>query len=416
MAKRSKRRWIGAGILAFAILGIALGAARFGRSTTSIPTAMVSRGVFTRYIELRGACIALRSIAIRAPRQIGSQVRILKLAPNGSVVKPGQAVVQFDASTLLQTLHKDQVTLKQAQAAIGQAKAKALLTEQKDVTAVMKARYALEQAKLSASQQAILSKIQGEENELAVADAQQAWVQAEQQLKSDKADGAASVQEKVTPRDKAQFDVKQTEREIAALTVNAPIAGVITLIPNPPWRDNAPTFRPGDQVGSGTEVAELPDLSTLRMDARVSEVDRGELQPGQAVSVRVDAVPDRVFTGSIESISTLAQTDFSSGWPPERNFDLHAKLNQMDPRLRPGMSANLRIAVAKLPNSILIPAAAAFSAAGETVAYVVDGSKFSERAIQVSRPSHGKLEVISGLKPGEKVALSVPPAREVLGH
>ncbi len=402
--------------MATAVVAIGLGTTRFGRSSPRVPTVVVTRGVFTKYLELRGSCIALRSIAIRAPRQTGSQIRILKLVPNGSIVKQGEAVVQFDASTLVQTLHKDEVTLNQAQAAIGQAKAKALLTGQKDVTAVMKARYALDQAKLSASQQAILSKIQGEENALAVADAQQALVQAQQQLKSDQADGAASVQEKVAPHDKAEFDVQQTEKQIAALAVNAPIGGVITLLPNPPWRDDAPTYRPGDQVGSGTQVAELPDLSTLRMDARVSEVDRGELRPGEAVRIRVDAVPDRVFTGSIESISTLAETDFSSGWPPARNFDLHAKLDQTDSRLRPGMSVTLRIAVAKVPSSILIPAVAAFPVLGETVAYVAEGSKFAERVIQVSRPSDGKLEVLSGLMPGEKVALSVPPSGAVLSR
>ncbi|MGH9398052.1 MAG: efflux RND transporter periplasmic adaptor subunit [Terriglobia bacterium] len=409
MAKRSKKtRWIIGATVVIVVAGLSFGAVQLARPSVQTPTAPVTRGVFTKYLDLRGAMAALQSVTLMAPRNAGGNVRILTLTPSGASVKPGDVVIQFDATQLEQTLHTDQVTLKQAEAAIGQARAAGQLKEQTDVTNLMKARFALEQAKLEASKQEIISKIEGEEDQLAVSDAQQAEIQAEQQLKSDRADTAAQVEGKIEPRDKAAFDVRRTEQQIAALTLKAPIGGVITIFPNPPWNDNAPRFHPGDQVGPGQQIAEIPDLATLRVQARVEEVDRGQLSIDQPVTVRVDAVPDRVFTGRITGISTLSKIDFSAGWPPARNFEMTVNLVQSDSRLQPGMSASLRIAVSKIPDSTLIPAGAAFQENGQTVAYVLQGSKFRTQPVQVSRESDGKLAVLSGLKPGERVALKVP--------
>ena len=111
-------------------------------------------------------------------------------------------------------------------------------------------------------------------------------------------------------------------------------------------------------------------------------------------------------------ISTLAKLDFSSGWPPKKNFDLIVRLDQTDPRLRPGMSSTIRVAVGTLPNSILIPVRAAFSKQGRTVAYVLRGSSFEERAIEVSRRSAEEVVVAKGLKNAERVALKDPTLKE----
>ena len=164
-------------------------------------------------------------------------------------------------------------------------------------------------------------------------------------------------------RAKALADVRRVETDIASMTLRAPADGVVTLFPN--WRaggifsDNPPEFRPGDRAWSGATIAELPDFSTLQVSTRIDEVDRGRLQPSQTATIRVDAVPDREFQARVTQISALAKTDFTS-WPPPRNFDVTLQLESKDPRLRPGMSGNGRIAVNRIPGSILVPPAAVF--------------------------------------------------------
>ncbi|MFI5126206.1 MAG: hypothetical protein ACHQJX_05220, partial [Candidatus Acidiferrales bacterium] len=76
-----------------------------------IPSALVQRGEFTDYVQLRGQAKALKSAIISAPYQAGD-LQIIKLAQNGAQVKKGDVVVEFDATTLKQTLAQDQSTLK----------------------------------------------------------------------------------------------------------------------------------------------------------------------------------------------------------------------------------------------------------------------------------------------------------------
>jgi len=97
----------------------------------------------------------------------------------------------------------------------------------------------------------------------------------------------------------------------------------------------SPEFRAGDKAWAGAQILELPDLSSVHMTAHIDESDRGQLKTGQAATMRVDAVPDRAYQGTVADISVLARIDFSSGWPPAKNFDLTLSINDADVRLRP---------------------------------------------------------------------------------
>ena len=77
------------------------------------------------------------------------------------------------------------------------------------------------------------------------------------------------------------------------------------------------------------------------------------------------------------------------------------------------MSATVRIAVLRLPNSILIPSEAIFEKNARAVAYVLTGGRFEERTIEVARQGDGQALIAHGLKPGERIALKDPtPGKE----
>ncbi len=415
-SSRNRRRWwlIGAAIIV--ISSVTWGAVRLTRQGTSVATADVKLGEFVDHLQVRGELKPLVSKLVTAPTTAGGDIQIVKLIKNGDQVKTGDVVVQFDVSTLQRTLDETRSALKQAEGEIVQMRAQGRLVQEQDQTDLLKARYDVERAKLEVSKQEIVSEIEGEEAKAKLADAEQVLRQAEQKLKSDKSGSDADVQGKVEKRDKAQYDVQKAERQIAALTVKAPGDGLVTLKPNRRaggfFSDNAPEFKEGDRAWPGAAIAEIPDLATLRVTAHIDETDRGRMRVGQTASVRVDAVPDKELTGHIADISTLAKLDFSSGWPPKKNFDLTLQLDQTDSRLRPGMSSTVRLAVERLPNSILIPAKAAFSKQGRTVAYVLHGSNFEERTIEVSRRSAEEVVVAKGLARGERVALKDPTIKE----
>jgi len=402
--------------LAILILGTgSFAAVRFANPAPAVPTTEVKRGEFVDYLQLRGQASATKSMTVAAPFEAGEDLQIIKLAKNGAQVHKGDAVVQFDTTKFEQDLAQHRSELRAAEAEIEQTRAQGRMKEEQDLTDAMKSKFDLESAKLDASKQEIVSKIEGQEAQLKVADAEQKLHETEEKLKADRTADAADIEAKKQKRDKALYDVQKAERSIAVLTLRAPGDGLVTLMHN--WRaggffGNAPEFKEGDRAWPGAALLELPDLSTLQVEARVDETDRGRINLGQTATVRVDAVPDREFAGKVERISPLASMDFSAGWPFPRNFKLELALDQTDPRLRPGMSATARLAVDRVPDAILIPTEASFQNAGQTVAYVLRGSRFEERIIQVGRRSEGQLLVTSGVSPGERVATKDPTVKQ----
>jgi HlyD family secretion protein len=387
-------------------------------AATAIPSAEVIRGELVDIVELRGQIRPLHSVDLLAPPDAGA-IQILKLVKDGDSVQKGDVVIVFDPSTIQTTLNQRSSDLKQAEAQVEDARAKQKLAEQQDLTDLQKANYDVERAKLDASQSEILSAIDGEEKKLALADAVQKAKQVQQKLDSDRASNQADIVNIDQKRKKALLDVQHYQDAISRLTTHAPADGMVHLMPN--WRaggnfgQNAPPFKEGDRAWPMAAIAQLPDLSALRITAHLDEEDRGRLHAGETVSARVDAITDKEFTGTVADISPLAKIDFSGGWPPVKNFDLIVSLDHLDNRLRPGMSVTERIAVQRIPNVILVPSEALFNRNGRDVVYIEQGAKgsnnFIERDVVIGHRGGGQVEIRGGLQPGMRVALKDPVAK-----
>ena len=383
-----------------------LGAVRYSRRSPAVPTIEVKRSEFLDSVQFRGECSALKSLSITAPADAGD-LQILKIATDGTKVKAGDVIVEFDKTKTIQDLAQYRSTLKYSTADIDQTRAQSRITEEQDLTAVSKARFNLESAKLDAGKQEIVSRIEGEEAKLKVRNAEQALREAEQKLNSDRAAAKASLQGKIETSRKAAFDLHRAESALSKMTLKAPASGMVSLVPVWHPEGQAP-FKPGDRAWPGSPLAELPDADSLRITAHVDETDRGRLAPKQPVSVHLDAIPDRQFTGRIEDISGLATEDFSAGWPIPRDFDVRIILDESDPRLKPGMTAQVTVIVDRVREAITIPVQASFQKEGETLAYVWSGSKFRSQPIEISRRSGDRVLVAKGLQPGDRIALQDP--------
>ena len=408
-----RRRWAVLGICAVVLAVAIFGAVRFTRAAgTTLPTAEVKVGEFVDYVQVRGEVKALKSVLLTAPTGAGD-ILIIKLARSGTPVNKGDIVAQFDTSQLQRTLEQRRTDLKQAEAEIERTRATWRMTQEQDLTELTKARYDVDRAKLELSKAEILSKIEGEKNRLLVINAEQKLKEIEQKLASDKDAENADVESKKQRREKSLFEMLEAERKIAALTLKAPTDGMVNVLPNYRARmmfgpgAGPPEFREGDRAWGGAAIAELPDLSTIRVTGRVDEADRGRVKQDQSAIVRVDAVPDKELAGRVAIISALAKLDFS-GWPPTKNFDLAVQLDVTDARLRPGMSATARVAVDRLPNSILIPVETIFVKNGRSVVYVLTGAKFEERPVEIKRRGPALAAVVKGLRAGDRLALQDP--------
>jgi HlyD family secretion protein len=409
-----KEQWVRRKVMVVIVLllgvGAVLGAVRYSNRPPGVPVFDVKRGEFIDSLQFRGEIKAMKSVTISAPAAAGD-LQIVKIVADGTQVKKGDAVVEFDKTKTEQELAEYRSALKSAQAEIEQARAQARLTEEEDLTAVSKARFDVETAKLDASKKEILSKIEGAEATLKVADEEQKLHEVEEKLKADRAVGKAAVEGKTEASKKAVYDVQHAQYALTRMTLPAPSTGMISLITL--WHPGGESpFKPGDRAWPGAPIAELPEVSSLRVSARVDETERGRLALKERVSAQLDAIPDRQFTGEIEAISTIATIDFSAGWPIPRNFNLEITFDQTDARLKPGMTAQLTVVVDRVPDALTIPVQASFQKSGQTVAYLWEGSKFRERVIEIGRRNRDRVLVAKGLRPGDRVAMKDPSVKE----
>lgn len=415
MVKRLQQLWIRRKALLITVVllagsGVVLGAVRLSHRVPVIPTYLVKRGEFLDSEQLHGEVKALKSVTISAPADAGD-LQILKLSAEGASVKAGDVVVEFDKTKTEQDLAQFRSTLKSAEASIEQARAQARLAEEEDKTAVLKAGFDVESAKLEASKQEIVSKIEGEEAKLKLLDSEQKLREAAAKQKSDEALNKATVESTEQASTKAKYDVERAEHALAQMSQRAPSAGTVSILQH--WTGSGMAqYRAGDRTWAGAAIAELPDASTLRISTRVDETERGRLAPGLPVTVQLNAIPDRQFTGHIERISEIASLDFSGGWPITRNFTLEVRLDQTDPRFKPGITGDVTVVVDHIANAISIPAQALFQKSGQNTVYVWAGSQFDERQIEVGRRSGDKVQITKGLNAGEQVALRDPTTKD----
>lgn len=386
-----------------------------GSPPADVPTADVTRGDFVNAIEIRGDIRPVKSIVLTSPLNSG-ELQIIKLAKNGTPVQPGDVVVQFDSTVLQRTILEKQSEVKQAEAEIEQMLGQRNLIHEQNETALMRATYDIQRAKLDVHQDETVSRIAVEQAKLTVADMEQRLRELEEKIKSDKTATEADLFARRRRRDKALADLERAKAGLEHLEMKAPAAGTVNILPN--YRSGGMSggeqeFRQGDRPWPGAAILELPDLSSVHLEARLDEADRGRLGPGQDAIVRLEAVPGKEFKARIEKISLLARPDFASGWPPPKNFDLRLVLLEVDPKIRPGMTAVARIATDRVPNVTLLPADAIFQRDGSPIVYRIDGSKFEETRVELGKRGKEQAIVTGGVAPGDRVATRRPPAESI---
>ena len=395
-----------------AVVGLSVAAAaalRRADGGSSLPTALVEKTTFVDFLQLRGEIRPLRSVVLTAP-STGADLQIVDLATNGAKVAAGEVVVTFDPTVQQRTLETKQSELKQAESEIDRTEAEQRRRVAAARAELEEAKNALERARLELRGNELRARLEAEKYAIAVDDAAEHVRELEAKVEGERLAAAADVAIARQKRDKARFDVQETERILASLQVRAPIAGSISLLPNfragGPGRA-APEFRRGDRAWFGAQLAELPDLTTVQMTARIDEADRGRVQPGSGVRVRVDAVPDRELSGTLKDIAVVAKPDFTT-WPPVRNFDIVVALSDSDPRLRSGMSASARVELDRLADVLVVPTGAVFQRGAATVVYIVDRGATESRPVTVLRRGRDQIALASGVRENERVSLKEP--------
>lgn len=218
--------------------------------------------------------------------------------------------------------------------------------------------------------------------------------------------------------DRARADVAQVTNRLAQQAVQltetrivAPMSGEVT----------GKYLEEGELVASatagfaqGAAIVTIADLSRMQVKVNVNEVDVTRLKRGLPVEIRVDGIPDKVYHGRVASIApaslTSSQPGTGSAAAGQGNaaavvrFEVKVAVTDGDPRLRPGMSAAIDIILDRRAKTLVLPTEAL---RGADKVVVLGGDPTnpvkSERTIKIGLRNEAQVEVLDGLKPGERV-------------
>ena len=202
----------------------------------------------------------------------------------------------------------------------------------------------------------------------------------------------------------AQRVLALTEERLTKTEVRAPFD--CTVLTRPVSIGQAVSGSGG--FNSGTEILTIADLNSMIINAQVNQADVPRLKVGEQVEVTVEAVAGLSVTGLVERISPQATIKNNIKGYPAR-----IALKNVDPRVRPGMTANVRIPVASAANVTAVPLEAVFTEKNpdtgdmERYVYVQQGENLEKRNVKVGVSDYFYAEIQGGLKPGEVVMLEL---------
>jgi HlyD family secretion protein len=207
------------------------------------------------------------------------------------------------------------------------------------------------------------------------------------------------------------FSLKTAQTELERTVILAPIPG-IAVLPEAFRGGQKRKPRIGDIVWQNQPLVYLPDVSDMVVKTQIREIDLHKVGVGKSVMIIVDAYPDLRLLGEVQSIGVLAESRTESH-TADKYFQVIVSVREKDQRLRPGMTARVEIACANVENALSVPIHAVFNDQGKSYCYVDTQTSYEKREVSIGAQSEDWAQVLSGLKEGERVALSHPPSNEI---
>jgi HlyD family secretion protein len=167
----------------------------------------------------------------------------------------------------------------------------------------------------------------------------------------------------------------------------------------------------GDQVWANQPLLILPDVSQMVVETKVRETDIHKVASHQRVAIRVDAYPELRLSGAVSLVGTLAQEERER--KGVKFFGITVKVNESDPRLRPGMTARVEVQVEERARALFVPLDAVYERDGRAFCYLAQPGKPEPREVVLGPSNADFVAIEQGLARGDRVLLrdpSLPPS------
>lgn len=382
-ARRRHRRWLP--WAAVALLAAAAAFYAFGPRKHQVQVASVLTAYPTQqYAQLTasGYVVAQRRSAV-ASKATGRLVELL--VREGSQVRQGEVLARLDASDVRAStlaaqagVHQAEAGLRQAGAGVRQAQA-----EQANAQAEMQRTLALKEQGFVSPQAVDAARRRADAASAALSAAQASVAQAQASI------GQA----------RAQLKVQQVNEDFTE--IRAPFDGVV-LVKNANVGDIITPF--SSAAGSQGAVVTMADMSTLEVEADVSESNVGKIRPDQPVEITLDALPEARFRGSVARIVPTVDR-------AKATVMTKIRFEKLDPRVLPEMSAKVNFLSQPATDADQKPVLAVNPKAivergGRKLVLRLAGDTLQEVPVTPGRKLGDAVEITGGVASGDKLVLA----------
>ncbi len=234
----------------------------------------------------------------------------------------------------------------------------------------------------------------------------------------DLASKAAQRNNKRTQLTIRENSLAKLRQQLDASTIKAPSEGLVvyaTSMRRNMWGGNEGPLQIGRQVYPNELLVVLPDTSEMVASVQVHESLAGDVKPGMAATIKVDAANGKVFRGAVDSIGVLAE---SGGWrdPDRREYTVKIRVEggQDIAILKPSMRCEARLTMGRIENAIAIPVQGVFTDGPVRFLYASKSGRYERVPIKLGKRSDTFAEILAGATPGRTILLRDPTPAEVL--
>jgi HlyD family secretion protein len=388
--------------LAAVAVVILLGAAAWGfsslrgASTDIDPSrlATAERGAMVRSVVATGKVEPVTKVEIKSKAN-GIIEKLLVVVDQ--LVEPGQILAELDKENLTARLREARANLQAAEAAHAGAQAQL----EKNQIEAEAPDVAFARRNVQRSEQLFEQKLVSQSS---LDEARSLLEQAENRQRAAAGQlvvARARVVEATANVAQARANVERAEEELANSTIRAPIRGTVLT------RDvevGSPVSSILNLGANATLVMTLGDIQRVFVRGKVDEADIGEVRLGQKARITTETFRERVFEGRVTQISPIGvEKDNVTTFAVEVSIDNPGK------ELKANMTANAEIVLEQLPESLILPeGAVTYDAQRNAFVDMADPSAPNGRrrtSIKVGVGNGTRIQVLSGLKAGDKVVL-----------
>ncbi len=373
-------------------------------------TAIVKKGEFKVKVTATGELQAKRSEKIRGPQGMRTagiwQTNIQDMVAEGTVVKQGEYVASLDKTELGNKMRDAQTEIDKILTQLEQAKIDTAIEMRGLRDQLINLQFQKKEKDLQLEQSKYEPQSVIQQAKLDLERTERDYKQLQQKLLLTKEKSDAKISEITTSLRQLQDRMAQLTELSMQFTVMAPKAGMVIYARS--WNGKV---GPGSQVHAWDPiVAELPDLTDMISKTYVNEVDISKVKKGQEVTIKIDAFPDKSYTGKVIQVANIGEQlkDYDA-----KVFEVLIQVNEADSIMRPAMTTSNEITVYTFHDVVYIPLEALQS---DSLSYVFkkEDSGIIKQEVITGESNEDEIIVEYGLEQGEEIFLTEPKDAERL--